>query len=985
MSDDIKVDVVSPARNDAGGGEGAAQRPYTAADYGDGLKYGHGQMLPDSAIAPEVARERGYKTVESKAELATLGFKAWQRRVPALLVPVHGVSGEVVNYQIRPDRPRIGKNGKAIKYETVADSSMAIDVPPRVRDKLGNPDVPLFITEGARKADSAVSQGLCCIALLGVWNWRGTNAHGGKAALPDWETVALNGRTVYLSFDSDVMEKPAVYHALARLKGFLESRGAKVRVVYLDGGEDGAKVGLDDFFAAGRTVDDLLALATTELRAPPKDHEDRAGPYFVRDGCILMEKPSKDGPVVVPLTNFDARIVADIVQDDGAEGEERRELEIEAVYSGRTHRFTVPASRFAGMSWVIEHLGPSAVVQPGVTLKDHARAAVQLLSGAVVERRIYTHTGWRHVGGMWAYLHAGGPLGPDGPVDGVDVSLRHELHRYRLPSLEDGTEATSEGAVADAVRASLRLVELGPDLVTLPLYSAIWRAVLGEADFSVFLVGPTGVFKSELAALAQQHYGAGMDRLHLPANWSSTENSLEGLAFLVKDALLVVDDFAPTGSRSDVDRMHARAERLLRARGNRSGRGRMRPDGTLRATRYPRGIVLSSGEDVPRGLSLLARMVVLQVEPGAVESGALTACQQDAREGRYALAMAAFLRWLAPRYGDLRAGSLAKERERLRQAAVDAGQHRRTPGIVADLSLGLRFFLHFAVDAGALEREEADTIWRRAWTAFGHVATQQTPHLVASEPTRRFLDLLGAAVASGRVHLAGPDGSAPKPNPEAYGWERLVAGVEVAYRPKGDRVGWIDGDKLFLGPDAAYAVAQRLGRDGDVGLSISQTTLHKRLHEKGLLVETELQSRQTYTKRVELEGRRRSVLYMRADVLSAPEEGERTSAGSTACVPSLWSDESDHPTTDPTSASDGAAGTFAAVDGLVGSGEGKGEGAQDARAGAGPAAASGRSAAERDVDGAGGAPSMPPPAEEARPIAVAPDFEEFLREEGHDG
>jgi hypothetical protein len=46
----------------------------------------------------------------------------------------------------------------------------------------------------------------------------------------------------------------------------------------------------------------------------------------------------------------------------------------------------------------------------------------------------------------------------------------------------------------------------------------------------------TGRFKSEAAALAQQHFGAGLDARHLPANWSSTGNALEALAFTAKDA-----------------------------------------------------------------------------------------------------------------------------------------------------------------------------------------------------------------------------------------------------------------------------------------------------------------------------------------------------------------------------------------------------------------------------------------------------------------
>ena len=69
--------------------------------------------------------------------------------------------------------------------------------------------------------------------MSGVWNWRGTNELGGKTALPDWESIALNDREVFLVFDSDVMTKSGVHLALSRLKAFLESRHARVKVVYL--------------------------------------------------------------------------------------------------------------------------------------------------------------------------------------------------------------------------------------------------------------------------------------------------------------------------------------------------------------------------------------------------------------------------------------------------------------------------------------------------------------------------------------------------------------------------------------------------------------------------------------------------------------------------------------------------------------------------------------------------------------------------------
>jgi len=245
----------------------------------------HRRLLRESAISPDVARARGYRSVESEADLLKLGFSKHQLQVPALLIPTYSVYGEVAFYQIRPDHPR-QRRGKPVKYEPPAGTRMSLDVHPRIRDQLADPTIPLWITEGSRKADSAISNGLCCISLLGVWNWRGTNEHGGKTALADWEMIALNGRLLILAFDSDVMEKPEVRLALDRLAAFLERRGATVRYAQLPPGPNGAKTGLDDFLAE-HSVDDLeenivdslpprtdLRLIRTADDAPTVDHKE---------------------------------------------------------------------------------------------------------------------------------------------------------------------------------------------------------------------------------------------------------------------------------------------------------------------------------------------------------------------------------------------------------------------------------------------------------------------------------------------------------------------------------------------------------------------------------------------------------------------------------------------------------------------------------------------------------------------------------------
>src|SRR5215471_272098 len=228
----------------------------------------HYKMLADeSGIAAAVIAARGYFTATKKVELATLGFGLAQRLPPALVLPIYNPYGEMVLYQARPDTPRV-QDGKLLKYEMPAQAHMALDVPPlpQNRLRLHDPSLPLWITEGCKKADALVTHDCCALALLGVWNWRGTNDGGGKTVLADFEAIALHDRQVYLVFDSGVMTQREVYRALERLGSFLVSRGAQVRYVYLPSGESGKKVGVDDFLALGHTVDDLLALATPTLR-----------------------------------------------------------------------------------------------------------------------------------------------------------------------------------------------------------------------------------------------------------------------------------------------------------------------------------------------------------------------------------------------------------------------------------------------------------------------------------------------------------------------------------------------------------------------------------------------------------------------------------------------------------------------------------------------------------------------------------------------
>jgi hypothetical protein len=203
---------------------------------------------------------------------------------------------------------------------------------------------------------------------------------------------------------------------------------------------------------------------TTTVSSVSLDEESQ--PYVETEKGIVWIKPVKGGNVTELLTNFRARILEDTIEDNGFE--EYRTFKIEANLGGRARTVSVPAVSFPTMSWVGEHLGANAVVRAGYGLKDRAREAIQLLSGEITERRVYTHTGWREVDGEWVYLHAGGAIPKQSTSRPVDVSLMQNLRRFELPT------ATSADDLADAVRSSLRFLDAVPDEIGFPLYCSIW-------------------------------------------------------------------------------------------------------------------------------------------------------------------------------------------------------------------------------------------------------------------------------------------------------------------------------------------------------------------------------------------------------------------------------------------------------------------------------------------------------------------------------
>lgn len=276
----------------------------------------HRQEWSDSAINPEII-EANLESVEGQAALERLlsfaleqvgghGQQYATAPVKKLLdkyqhIEAGGwwVSGvdpqnnwEIAQWgQLKPDTPRPNpeKPGKFIKYETPpkTDARAVFLKGYDWAQALSDPNRPIMLTEGIKKAGCALSQGYAAIALQGVCSGYRVERNqdgeptGVRYLIPDISLFATPGRPIYLAFDQD--ENPQtrrkVATALERLKTLLEGEGGQIHIVEWSQ-------------AQGKGLDDLVA-----------NH----GPQALHDAVLRSQRPQSDTELIDQVDIQDLR------------------------------------------------------------------------------------------------------------------------------------------------------------------------------------------------------------------------------------------------------------------------------------------------------------------------------------------------------------------------------------------------------------------------------------------------------------------------------------------------------------------------------------------------------------------------------------------------------------------------------------------------------------------------------------------------------
>jgi putative DNA primase/helicase len=503
---------------------------------------------------------------------------------------------------VKPDLPRKNAEGKVIKYESPRGAGnqqlfvphVSIRIADGIMEKVGavrehpellpstaidrefwgwflSTELPLIITEGAKKAAALISAGYPAIALNGVWGWgsnekdmfgeveRGSRGESLKILNPDLEPF-LNDREIVLAFDRDESPLTIKKVELAKTRFRQEVEGIVVGVTQLKW--SGHK-GIDDFIAAkGVKALDKAYAKRLELALPVSKNISFTS--SIEDG---LEKVTNT--VSSTSSEYIGNHLAAIACIDNPEGDGSALLLEFTTFKGDVHRWTMLRSFLAGdANAIIEGL-----LSRGYSFKrEHKGLLLDYLYGL-----------GKHIPETYTVTDSSGWVGKSFVLPHKTYGDENLKFRNVDPSPEAITEiaGTLEGwkdNVAARCGGNSRLIlGLGTS------FAAPLLPIINIESGGFHLLGVTSQGKTIILSVAASVTGI-KDIPH----WRTTTNGLESTATAFNHLCLPLDEIGQADPK-DVGNI---AYMLA----NGQGKARMKKDLTNRKPKTWQLMVLSSGE-----------------------------------------------------------------------------------------------------------------------------------------------------------------------------------------------------------------------------------------------------------------------------------------------------------------------------------------------------------------------------------------------------
>lgn len=554
-------------------------------------------------------------------------------------------------------------------------------------------------------------------------------------------------------------------------------------------------------------------------------------PFKVKDNSLYYCAKNKDAYSEQLLCNFLLQVVREIIYDDGAESSSR--VTIEGIHhTGRPLQpVEMPSGDALRLEWVQDKWGMDCIIEN----QSRVKKALQTTADSSNREYVYGITGWRKFGDWWEFLMPGD--------EKITVRLEDKLCRYGMErsfnqqDLEETVQLLHKPPAAEEVFwPLLAFAFLSPLNHFLEMAGHI-------PNFVMLLQGRTGTRKSTLAALVLSFFGK-FTATSLPMSFRDTANYTLSNAFALKDVLTCIDDFHPTG-RQEEGKLKNIAQTIMRAYGDRTGRGRLRQDCSSMASRPPQGNAIITAEMAPNiGESGTARYFSLELREKDVDLDRLTEYQTAAESGVFQRCMYAYICWLkdnflfAPEQETVFVQTLKQLFNEHRSAFQKSGIqcHGRVAEMFSWLRIGMDMLLLFLKDKGCLPENEVQEMKDHYDEILLSLASRQADNIIQDKPTRKFIRNLYALMDAGQATVMPKNGN--------HDW---IPNTNVGYE---------DDTFLYLHSEVAYQKVRKFCEDQGESFSLTCKALLKSLAEEGYIDTCGTQN----TKSIRIDGKSKRLL-----------------------------------------------------------------------------------------------------------------------------
>lgn len=289
--------------------------------------------------------------------------------------------------------------------------------------------------------------------------------------------------------------------------------------------------------------------------------------------------------------------------------------------SGESFLGIVAGSQLDDLNWIKEISGGAAYFS---TIKNARKQVLDLIHSLVdsnvEEKIVFTENGWTRIGSIWCYVIDSGIIGLNQTKYSGDAN-----HPFIYDNRNVGKKTTFE--------TTIKMIEICDDRsITLPLFlfthlgslCKLFELANVPLKGVMAIIGTTNSRKTSMALCMTKTFGR--ENITIPEiSFESTEGGIEVESSKHADSVLLIDDFHPTTSKKNFNKLMKTLEFILRRYGDRTIKKRMTdfsPNKTAGCYDV-NGVCVITGEDIGGVQSSLTRVLILEVDKFSVKNDVL--------------------------------------------------------------------------------------------------------------------------------------------------------------------------------------------------------------------------------------------------------------------------------------------------------------------------------------------------------------------------